>query len=140
MSVVLVTGATGEVARGVLPLLQERFTLRLLSLEPPGNEPRCVQVDRLASPGTALFYNLGTGTPTSVREVIDAVEKVTGKRVPVVVSPRRAGDPPALCADAGKARVELCWRAQYPDIEPIVASAWHRRHPAGYGDKKHHEK
>ena len=63
--------------------------------------------------------------------------KVTGKRVPVVESPRRAGDPPALYADATKARTELGWRVQYPDIESIVASAWqwHKAHPAGYGDR-----
>ena len=98
--------------------------------------------DRLASPSAALFYNLGTGRPTSVREVIGAVEKVTGKRVPVVVSPRRAGDPPALYADASKARAQLGWEVEYPGIEPIVASAWewHRTHPAGYGDKKSHGK
>ena len=93
--------------------------------------------DALARPGAALFYNLGTGTPTSVREVLAAVEKVTGKRVPVVESPRRAGDPPALYADASKARAELGWRVQYPDIESIVASAWrwHEAHPDGYGDR-----
>ena len=81
--------------------------------------------DALARPGAALFYNLGTGTPNSVREVLAAVEKVTGKRVPVVESPRRAGDP------------ELGWRVQYPDIESIVASAWrwHEAHPDGYGDR-----
>ncbi len=96
--------------------------------------------DRLKSPGAALFYNLGTGTPTSVREVIAAVEQVTGKPVPVVVSPRRAGDPPALYADATKARTELGWKVQYPTIEPIVATAWewHRTHPSGYGERKHH--
>ena len=98
--------------------------------------------DRLATPGAALFYNLGTGTPTSVREVIGAVEKVTGKRVPVVASPRRAGDPPALYADASKARTELGWQVEHPGIESIVASAWrwHRTHPAGYGDRKNHGK
>jgi UDP-glucose 4-epimerase len=92
--------------------------------------------DKLAEPGAALFYNLGTGTPTSVRDVIRAVEKVTGKTVPVVESPRRAGDPPALYADATKAKTELGWTVQYPEIEPIVASAWkwHSTHPNGYND------
>jgi UDP-glucose 4-epimerase len=94
--------------------------------------------DALARPGAALFYNLGTGAPTSVREVLAAVEKVTGRRVPVVEGPRRAGDPPALYADATRARTELGWQVQYPDIEPIVVSAWrwHRAHPDGYGDRK----
>jgi UDP-glucose 4-epimerase len=98
--------------------------------------------DRLATPGAALFYNLGTGTPTSVREVIAAVENSTGKQVPVVASPRRAGDPPALYADATKAQAELGWKVEYPSIAPIVASAWqwHRTHPIGYGDRKPHGK
>jgi UDP-glucose 4-epimerase len=93
--------------------------------------------DKLQEPGTALFYNLGTGTPTSVREVINAVEKVTGKKVPIVESPRRAGDPPALYADATKARTELGWQVQYPTIEPIIESAWkwHQSHPQGYQDR-----
>ncbi len=93
--------------------------------------------DALAKPGAALFYNLGTGTPTSVRQVLAAVEKVTGKPVLVVESPRRPGDPPALYADASKARSELGWRVQYPDIDSIVASAWrwHQTHPDGYGDR-----
>ncbi len=90
--------------------------------------------DKLTEPGAQLFYNLGTGTPTSVREVIAAVEKVTGKSVPVVECPRRAGDPPALFADATKAQTELNWQVQYPSIEPIVASAWkwHQAHPDGF--------
>ncbi len=90
--------------------------------------------DKLNEPGAQLFYNLGTGTPTSVREVIAAVEKVTGKTVPVVEKPRRAGDPPALYADATKAKSELGWQVQYPTIEPIVESAWkwHQGHPNGY--------
>lgn len=92
--------------------------------------------DKLNEPGAALFYNLGTGTPTSVREVIAAVEKVTGKTVPIVEKPRRAGDPPALYANATKAKTELGWQVQYPSIEPIVESAWkwHRSHPNGYED------
>ncbi|MFT3831467.1 MAG: UDP-glucose 4-epimerase GalE [Opitutaceae bacterium] len=92
---------------------------------------------KLEKPGTGLFYNLGTGTPTSVREVIRAVEKVTGRNVPVVESPRRAGDPPALYADATKARAELGWTPQFKTIEPIVASAWnwHESRPKGYADR-----
>lgn len=90
--------------------------------------------DKLATPGTALFYNLGTGTPTSVLEVIRAVEKVTGKTVPHNFAPRRAGDPPALYADSTKAKTELNWTPQFTTIEPIVATAWkwHAANPKGY--------
>lgn len=51
---------------------------------------------KLMVPGTCVDYNLGTGTPTSVREVIEAVESVTGLKVPHEMAPRREGDPPAL--------------------------------------------
>lgn len=93
--------------------------------------------DKLSTPGAALFYNLGTGTPTSVREVIRAVEKVTGMKVSVVESPRREGDPPALYADSTKAQTELNWTPEYSSIEPIVESAWrwHKDHPRGYNDQ-----
>jgi len=59
---------------------------------------------RLATPGAHLFYNLGTGRPSSNREVIRAVEKISGRKVPLVEAPRRAGDPPALYADSGLAQ------------------------------------
>lgn len=90
--------------------------------------------DKLATPGTGLFYNLGTGTPTSVLEVIRAVEKVTGKTVPHTFAPRRAGDPPALFADSTKAKTELNWTPKFTAIETIVATAWqwHQAHPKGY--------
>jgi UDP-glucose 4-epimerase len=91
--------------------------------------------DKLSTPGAGFFYNLGTGTPTSVLEVIRAVEKVTGKKVPYTTAPRRAGDPPALYADSTKAQTELGWQIQFPSIEPIVETAWrwHEAHPKGYG-------
>ncbi len=93
--------------------------------------------DRLGQPGRRHFYNLGTGTPTSNRAVIRAVEKVVGRPVKVVESPRRPGDPPALYADSTKARTELGWQVKFPDIEAIVASAWrwHQSHPRGYDDR-----
>ncbi len=93
--------------------------------------------DQLGTPGAALFYNLGTGTPTSNRAVVRAVEKVTGKKVNVVESPRRPGDPPALYADSTKARRELGWKVKFLDIESIVATAWkwHSTHPKGYADR-----
>jgi UDP-glucose 4-epimerase len=93
---------------------------------------------KLAAPGTQLFYNLGTGTPTSNRAVIRAVEKVTGNPVKVLEGPRRPGDPPALYADSTKAQRDLGWKVKYPDIESIVATAWkwHSAHPNGYADRK----
>lgn len=93
---------------------------------------------RLADPeGPAgRAYNLGTGTGSSVLEVIQAVERVTGKPVPREVSGRRAGDTPRLVAGAGRARSELDWSPQYAELDAVVASAWawHRAHPDGYRD------
>jgi UDP-glucose 4-epimerase len=79
-------------------------------------------------------YNLGTGVPHSVREVIDAVERVTGQKVPWTLAPRRAGDPAALYARADRARSELGWVPRFSDITSIVGTAWewHRVHPKGY--------
>jgi UDP-glucose-4-epimerase GalE len=82
-------------------------------------------------------YNLGTGRPHSVREVIDTVERVTGLRVPWTLAPRRAGDPAVLYAAPQKAQAELRWTPRYADLETIVRTAWdwHRTHPQGYEQK-----
>jgi UDP-glucose 4-epimerase len=92
---------------------------------------------KLATPGAQHFYNLGTGKPTSVLEVIHAVEKVSGLKVPMKFAPRRAGDPPALFADASKAMRELNWTPKYQSIEPIIETAWrwHQAKPKGYQDR-----
>ena len=92
--------------------------------------------EQLETPGIELFYNLGTGTPSSVREIIDAVEAVTGLKVPIVEASRRAGDPPALYADSSKAQRELGWEVKYSSVQDIIASAWawHQSHPNGFDD------
>ncbi|MDB6115243.1 MAG: galE 2 [Lacunisphaera sp.] len=93
--------------------------------------------DKLEKTSTALFYNLGTGQPTSVLEVIQAVEKATGRKVPVNFSARREGDPPALYANSTKAQLELGWKPKFMSIGPIVETAWrwHQKQPKGYGDR-----
>ena len=80
--------------------------------------------------------NLGTEHGHSVREVIAAVEQVSGRSVPAGVGPRRAGDPPRLVASVAKAREVLGFRPQH-DLREIVASAlrWRVEHPEGYGPK-----
>jgi len=81
------------------------------------------------------FYNLGTETGHSVREVIAAVERVAGTKVPHVIGPRRPGDPPRLVASAEKIRRELGFRPAHQGLEGIVETAlrWRRAHPKGYG-------
>ncbi|NED99569.1 UDP-glucose 4-epimerase GalE [Phytoactinopolyspora halotolerans] len=73
--------------------------------------------------GEHRIYNLGTGTGFTVREVIDAVRRVTGHPVPAVDRDRRAGDPPALVASAERIGADLGWRAEH-DLDRIVADAW----------------
>lgn len=92
-------------------------------------------MERLA-PGKSLACNLGTGRGFSVREVIAAAEKVTGKRVAVEFGPRRAGDAIALYADPTTARRLLGWEARYKDPGEIIQSAWawFKNHPKGYED------
>lgn len=90
--------------------------------------------DQLEQDGIFVDYNLGTGKPTSVREILDAVEKVTGLPVPAEDAPRREGDPPSLYADNAKARNELGWEPKFMDIESTIATAWkwHQSQPDGY--------
>lgn len=94
--------------------------------------------DKLAEPGAQYFYNLGTGTPSSVREIIAAVETVSGKKVKVVEAERRPGDPDALYADSTRAKKELGWKIEFDTVEKIVETAWrwHSTHPQGYATKK----
>ena len=88
------------------------------------------------APGKSGFFNLGNGDGSSVREVIQMCEKVSGKKIPVVEKPRRPGDPPKLVALAEKAIRELGWKPKYPKLEDIVSTAWnwHVKHPNGYPD------
>ena len=74
--------------------------------------------------GESEKFNLGNGKGFSVQEVINAVEKVTGKKIKVVDAPRRAGDPARLVADSARAVEVLGWKPVYADLETIVAHAW----------------
>lgn len=70
------------------------------------------------------FFNLGTGKGYSVKEIIAGVERITGKTVPVVMGPRRAGDPPQLVADNRKATEILKWVPKHSGLENILTTAW----------------
>ncbi len=86
--------------------------------------------------GNSEFINLGNGGGYSVKEVIEAARKVTGKPIEAVIVPRRAGDPSRLVANAAKAHDILGWNPQFPEIEKIIESAWkwHEANPNGYED------
>ena len=85
-------------------------------------------------PGRGLCLNLGTGRGFSVREVVEACRRVTGREIPVKVGARRPGDPPELVAEADRAKAILDWEPRYVDLDAIVATAWawHRTHPEGF--------
>jgi len=129
-------------------LLGQRPYIEVFGTDYPTTDGTCIRdyvhVDDLAEahilaleklqPGTAMKYNLGTGKGCSVREVIAAVEAVTGKKVPTKLGPRRSGDPAELIASPAKIMKELGWRPKYFEIEPILETAWrwHRTHPKGF--------
>jgi UDP-glucose-4-epimerase GalE len=81
-------------------------------------------VDHLLRGNDSLALNLGTGRGYSVREVIAAAERVTGRAVPRREMPRRAGDPPALVADPRRVNEILGWTPHMSDIDTIVDTAW----------------
>jgi len=94
-------------------------------------------VDHLMQGGNSEVFNLGNGQGFSVKEVIAKVKEVTGRDFPVVVSPRREGDPAVLIASSDKARSVLGWQPKRNKLDDIIRSAWewHLHHPDGYGDK-----
>lgn len=85
----------------------------------------------------SVVYNLGNGAGHSVFEVIRAVERVSGRKVPMRVAARRPGDPAALVAASDLLRSETGWSPRFADLDEIVrtALAWREVHPDGYGDR-----
>ena len=79
-------------------------------------------LDRLERPGMRA-YNIGTGHGCSVRELLRTAERVTGKRIPIRMAPRRPGDPAVLCASPARIMREFGWRPQFT-LEQIIRSAW----------------
>ena len=79
---------------------------------------------KLAADNVSFAVNLGTGKGTSVKEVVDAAEKVIGKKLNYDYAPRRAGDPAILTAGAGLARELLGWQPEYTDVEKIIQTVW----------------
>lgn len=88
----------------------------------------------LADGKESTIYNLGNGQGYSNKEVIETARRVTGKEIKVIDGPRRAGDPAVLVASSEKIQAELGWKPKYPDLDQIIASAWHwhHNHPHGY--------
>lgn len=93
-------------------------------------------VEYLLGGGASTAVNLGNGRGFSVKEVIAAVEKVTGIDVPVKIAARRAGDPAVLVGSSDKARQLLGWTPKFPDLETIIAHAWAWHQTIGHSSKK----
>jgi UDP-glucose 4-epimerase len=81
-------------------------------------------VEYLLNGGAANVFNVGTGHGHSVREVLNAAERVTGSKVPQTLGPRREGDPAVLVADSTKLQKTLGWKPQRADLGQIVSDAW----------------
>ncbi len=90
-------------------------------------------VDYLNAGNPSRAFNLGNGNGFSVKEIIQAAEEVTGKKIPVKFSERREGDPATLVADASAAKEILGWKPQCSDVKTIIehAWAWEQKHPWG---------
>lgn len=80
-------------------------------------------VEHLLNGGENLVLNLGTGRGTSIREIVDAIDRLTGRTVPVKMRPRRAGDPPVLYADPSEAAVKLGFHTLHSDLDTIIRTA-----------------
>ncbi|MFZ0212757.1 MAG: UDP-glucose 4-epimerase GalE [Candidatus Acidiferrales bacterium] len=97
-------------------------------------EAHALAVERISEFAGRVF-NLGNSRGYSVREVIETVERISGRKIAVNTSPRRAGDPASLVASSERARRELGWEPRFSSLESIVATAWawKQRFQKGYG-------
>lgn len=96
-------------------------------------EAHLLALKHLEETGESGIFNLGSGDGYSVKEIIDTARRITGKEIPAVVEPRRAGDPSVLIASNHKAAEVLGWKPQR-GLEEIISDAWtwHSTHPNGY--------
>jgi UDP-glucose 4-epimerase len=92
-------------------------------------------LDFLAAQERSAVFNLGNGSGFSVRQVVEAARRVTGREIPIIDAPRREGDPARLVADSALAREALGWAPRHCELDTIVAHAWRwERKMAGLRD------
>jgi len=97
------------------------------------SEAHVSAVEHLLNGGASGVFNVGSGHGLSVKEVVAAVERVTGSKVPQVVGPRREGDPPSLVADSRKLQRTLGWKPTRTNLDDIVRDAWEFARKGGCG-------
>lgn len=128
--------------------LGQREDIKIFGVDYPTPDGSCVRdyihvedladVHRIAvetqKPGEFRYYNIGTGSGVSVKELIEVAREVTGHDIPAIPSARREGDPPELYADPTKVNAELGWQPKHADIRPVIETAWQwqRTHPNGF--------
>ncbi|WP_407270193.1 UDP-glucose 4-epimerase GalE [Radiobacillus sp. PE A8.2] len=100
-------------------------------------EAHLLALDYLKNGGTSDVFNLGSSQGFSVKEIIEAARKVTGKDIPAKLVDRRAGDPSVLIASSDKANKILGWKPKRLEITNIIKDAWnwHQNNPTGYGEE-----
>ncbi len=87
-------------------------------------EAHIFALEHLLKGGESEVFNVGTGEGQSVKQVLAAVERVAGQKVPFEMGPRREGDPPSLVADSTKLQTKLGWKPKRADLDRIVGDAW----------------
>lgn len=99
-------------------------------------EAHVLALESMLETGGARAYNLGSGDGFTNLEILQAVERISGRPVPWEGGPRRPGDPASLTASAERFQKDFSWKPRYSDLETVVrtAWAWHSSHPSGYRD------
>ncbi|MBV8709050.1 MAG: UDP-glucose 4-epimerase GalE [Acidobacteriaceae bacterium] len=87
-------------------------------------EAHIFALEHLLKGGGSEVFNVGTGSGQSVKQVLNAVERVTGQKVPHEIGPRREGDPASLVANSTKLQTKLGWKPKRTDLDRIVSDAW----------------
>ena len=87
-------------------------------------EAHLLALESLAINQTSNIFNVGSNNGFSVNEIIQVAEEVSKKKIPIVIGPKRKGDPSKLVADNKKISQELNWTPQYSDLKTIISTAW----------------
>jgi len=133
----------------LLTALGQRESIKIFGTDYPTPDGTCIRdyihvqdladahvlaVNALLGGAASNAYNVGLGHGFSVKEVLDAVDRVTGAPLKRIIEGRRAGDPAMLVADSTRIQKELGWRPRHTNLDDIIQTAWkwHQSHPHDY--------